>query len=182
MVEKASEALDLSSAEIRGTVNALTASLETYRTSRLEAIRPKAPEVKELTVAERAAATEYLSAPGLLERTSASLATSDIIGEETNSLVAYLVYTSRKRETPLQLMYLGASGSGKTWLQEKVSALIPIEDRLEITTLSQNAFYYFGREELKYRLLLIEDLDGAETLLYPLRELQSKKRISKRSP
>ncbi|MES1249969.1 MAG: hypothetical protein ABUL46_04750, partial [Chitinophaga rupis] len=39
--------------------------------------------------------------------------------------------------------------------------------------------YYFRQDELRHRLLLIEDLDGAESSLYPLRELQSKRRISK---
>lgn len=102
-----------------------------------------------------------------------------MIGEETNALIAYLTYTSRKRHVPLHLMCLGASGTGKTWLQEKVSELMPEEDKLEITTLSSNAFYYFGREEHKHKLLLIEDLDGAESVLYPLREQQSKLRISK---
>jgi Txe/YoeB family toxin of Txe-Axe toxin-antitoxin module len=76
-------------------------------------------------------------------------------------------------------MCLGASGTGKTWLQENVGSLIPDEDKLEITSLTANAFYYFGKDELKHRLLLIEDLDGAESVLYPLRELQSKRRISK---
>lgn len=104
---------------------------------------------------------------------------SGIVGEELNSLIAYLIFTSRKRATPLHLMCLGASGSGKTWLQEKVGELIPEEDKLEITTLSNNAFYYFGKDELKHKLLLIEDLDGADNVLYPLRELQSKRRISK---
>jgi len=74
---------------------------------------------------------------------------------------------------------MGASGTGKTYLQEKVSELIPEEEKIEITSLSDNAFYYFGREELKHKLILIEDLDGAENVLYPLRELQSKRRISK---
>ena len=107
----------------------------------------------------------------LLQRTAEAIAASGIVGEETNAMVAYLVYTSRKRQVPLHLMCLGASGTGKTWLQEKVSELVPEEDKLEITTLSSNAFYYFGREELRHRLLLIEDLDGAESVLYPLREL-----------
>lgn len=56
---------------------------------------------------------------------------------------------------------------------------MPEEDKLEITSLFSNVFYYFGREELKHKLLLIEDLDGAESVLYPLRELQSKRKISK---
>ena len=67
----------------------------------------------------------------------------------------------------------------RTHLQSKVSELIPEEDRVEITVLSANAFYYFDRTELRHRLILIEDLDGAESVLYPLRELQSKKRITK---
>ena len=50
---------------------------------------------------------------------------------------------------------------------------------MSITTLSENAFYYFGKQELKNKVILIEDLDGAENALYPLRELQTKKRIVK---
>lgn len=56
---------------------------------------------------------------------------------------------------------------GKTHLQEKVSALIPEEDKLEITSLSGNAFYYFGQQELRHKLILIEDLDGAATFIDP---------------
>jgi DNA primase len=94
----------------------------------------------------------------------------------------YLVFTSRLREQPLHIISLGASGTGKTYLQEKVSELIPEQDKLEITILSENAFYYFDRKELKNKLVLIEDMDGAENVLYPLRELQSKKKISKTIP
>ncbi len=56
---------------------------------------------------------------------------------------------------------------------------MPEEDKVEITTLSENALYYFGQRELQDRLVLIEDLDGAENVLYPLIELQSKKFITK---
>jgi predicted transcriptional regulator len=79
----------------------------------------------------------------------------------------------------LHCISLGSSGTGKTHLQTKVSELIPEEDKIEITVLSANAFYYFNRTELQHKLILIEDLDGAESVLYPLRELQSKKRITK---
>ena len=60
-----------------------------------------------------------------------------------------------------------------------MAELIPQEDKIEITVLSANAFYYFNRTELQHKLILIEDLDGAESVLYPLRELQSKKKITK---
>ena len=179
LIEKSAEALDVSTNEISTAISQLTTALENHRAERLEAMKPKQQEKKQLSEAERKAAITYLKSPDLLQRTKQHIAASGIIGEETNALIAYLTYTSRKRHTPLHLMCLGASGTGKTWLQEKVSELMPEEDKLEITTLSMNAFYYFGKEELKHKLLLIEDLDGAEAVLYPLRELQSKRKISK---
>ena len=179
LIEKASETLDISSSELSQVINGLVTALEHYRGERLESMKPKQPEKRTLSESERKAAITFLKSPNLLGRTKQVIADSGLIGEEDNSLIAYLTYTSRKRHTPLHLMCLGASGTGKTWLQEKVSELMPEEDKLEITSLSSNAFYYFGREELKHKLLLIEDLDGAESVLYPLRELQSKRKISK---
>jgi len=79
----------------------------------------------------------------------------------------------------LHCISLGSSGAGKTHLQSKVAELIPDHEKVEITVLSENAFYYFNRTELRNKLILIEDLDGAESVLYPLRELQSKRRITK---
>lgn len=179
LIEKASETLDISSSELSQVINGLVTALEHYRGERLESMKPKQPEKRTLSEPERKAAITFLKSSNLLGRTKQVIADSGLIGEENNSLIAYLTYTSRKRHTPLHLMCLGASGTGKTWLQEKVSELMPEEDKLEITSLSSNAFYYFGREELKHKLLLIEDLDGAESVLYPLRELQSKRKISK---
>ncbi|WP_354432108.1 MULTISPECIES: hypothetical protein [unclassified Mucilaginibacter] len=179
LIEKSAETLDVSTAEISTAISQLTTALENYRAERLEATKPKQVEKKQLTEPERKAAIQYLKSEDLLERTKPAIAQSGLVGEETNSLIAYLTYTSRKRHTPLHLMCLGASGTGKTWLQEKVSELMPEEDKIEISTLSMNAFNYLGKEDLKHKLLLIEDMDGAEAVQYPLRGLQSKRKISK---
>ncbi|MBX6361825.1 MAG: site-specific integrase [Acidobacterium ailaaui] len=40
--------------------------------------------------------------------------------------------------------------------------------------MTSNALYYFGEYDLQHKLILIEDMDGAEALLYALRELISK--------
>ncbi|MCZ8286050.1 MAG: DNA primase, partial [Bacteroidia bacterium] len=74
---------------------------------------------------------------------------------------------------------LASSGTGKSYLQEKVSQCIPEEDKKEITALSPNSFYYQGQLDLKHKLILLEDLTGAESSMYPIRELQSKKYIIK---
>ena len=179
LVSKIAESFDLPTQVATHTVATLTSELEGYRARRMESLQPRAEERIELSPAERQTAIQYLKQANLLERTGEDIGRSGIVGEETNRLIAWLVYSSRKLSVPLHLLFLGASGSGKTWLQERVSELIPPEDKIEITQITENAFYYFRQDELRHRLLLIEDLDGAQASLYPLRELQSKRRISK---
>ena len=94
----------------------------------------------------------------------------------------YLIFTSRKLRHPLHVISFGSSGTGKTHLQEKVSQLIPEEDKENLTGLSENALYYVGKQHYKNKLILLEDLDGALNALYPLRELMSKEWISKTIP
>lgn len=157
-------------------------AIEKYRMSKIESRKEKRPQERKLTESRTKRAIQYLSSQNLMQRTGEDIGKTGMIGEENNRLLMYLVFTSRLREQPLHIISLGASGTGKTYLQERVSELIPEQDKLEITMLSENAFYYFGQQELKNKLVLIEDMDGAEHVLYPLRELQSKKRISKTIP
>ena len=46
-------------------------------------------------------------------------------------------------------MCLGASGTGKTYLQEKVSELIPEEDKIEITSLIRQCFLLLRQRRTK---------------------------------
>ena len=180
LTRKVAEKLEIGTSVIAAALMELTDLLEQYRLEQIEQQTKEEDKRKVLTVAEIKQAEQYLKAPNLVQRTKEDIGKAGVIGEETNRLLMYLIFTSRKRETPLHIISLGSSGIGKTHLQEKVSALIPEEDKLEITTLSGNAFYYFGQQELRNKLILIEDLDGADEVLYPLRELQSKKSINKR--
>jgi hypothetical protein len=179
LIRKAAERLEVGSTSLAQSIADITNQLEIYRLEKIKEQEIK-PEInKPLTEAEHQAARAFLTAPDLLSRTNAAIGQSGVIGEESNRLLMYLIFTSRKLSHPLHVISLGSSGTGKTHLQEKVAELIPEEDKLEITTLSENAFYYFGKTELSHKLILIEDLDGALNVLFPLRELQSKKRISK---
>lgn len=179
LIRRTAEKLEIGTSIIAASLAELTAQLEEYRMHQIKETQLKPYESPKLTTEERKAAETFLKSPNLLERTNEMIGKSGMIGEENNRLLMYLIFTSRKQSQPLHIVSLGASGTGKTHLQEKVSELIPEEDKIEITTLSENAFYYFGQRELKNKLILIEDLDGAENSFYPLRELQSKKRISK---
>ncbi len=179
---KASEQLETGTTVLRTAIAGLTDQIEQYRLTKIENHKTRKPQQRQLTDRQYRKAVNYLKSSKLMERTNQDIGKTGMIGEENNRLLMYLIFTSRLREQPLHIISLGASGTGKTYLQEKVSELIPQHHKLEITILSENAFYYFDRKELKHKLILIEDMDGAENVLYPLRELQSKKRISKTIP
>jgi len=179
LIRKVAERLEIGTSVAASALQDLTDQLENYRLEEIESQNQVEDKRKLLSPQEIKAAKEYLSAPNLMERTREDIGKAGVIGEETNRLLMYLIFTSRKRDSPLHVISLGASGIGKTHLQERVSALIPDEDKLEITSLSGNAFYYFGQQELRNKLILIEDLDGAEDVLYPLREIKSKKQVTK---
>ncbi|MDE1191196.1 MAG: hypothetical protein PW786_03530 [Arachidicoccus sp.] len=158
----------------------ITNELEKYRLQQIEQQQQEQSKtIKPLTEQERNAATAFLQSKNLLQATNELIGKSGIVGEELNRLIAWLIFTSRKTNKPLHIISMGSSGTGKSHLQEKVSELIPDEDKIEITALTENAFYYFDKAELGHKLILIEDLDGIWSALYPLRELQSKQRISK---
>jgi hypothetical protein len=178
LIRKCSERFELGTVYLNKVVGDLINQLEHYRMEELK--KQAAPTKKRtLTTEEQEAAIAFLQQENLLERTNEMIGNSGMIGEEQNRLLMYIIFTSRKREHPLHIISLASSGAGKSYLQEKVSELIPEEDKIEMTVLSESALYYFGQEELKHKLILIEDLDGAENALYPLRELQSKRKITK---
>jgi predicted transcriptional regulator len=179
-VRKVAERLEIGTSIVRRTLQEATKELENYRFLLIQEYEEAhKPFYKELSATEEKEAIKFLKRKDLLTKTNELIGKAGVIGEQVNRLLMYLIFTSRKTNNPLHCISLGSSGVGKTHLQSKVAELIPEEDKIEITVLSANAFYYFNRTELQHKLILIEDLDGAESVLYPLRELQSKKRITK---
>ena len=173
------EKFEVGTSESKKILAALTDKLEAYRIELLKDKKVETPKVRELTEKEKNAALSFLKGKNLLENTNELLAKTGIIGEELNRLLMYIVMSSRKMDKPLHVISLGSSGIGKTYLQEKISDCMPDEDKLVVTIFSENAFYYFEKDALKNKVLIIEDLDGAQTVLYPLRELQTKGFLSK---
>ncbi len=179
LVRRTAERMELGTSIISASLAELTTELELYRLEQIKAQQLTTPQTKPLTESEQQAAKEHLSAPDLMEQTITDLQTTGIQGEQTNSLVLYLAMTSRKCPDPISVICLAKSGMGKSYLMEKVAACLPEEDRREHTQFTGNSFYYYRREEIRGKVFLIEDLDGAQEVLFPIRELQTKKRISK---
>jgi len=179
LVRKAAEKLEVGSSVTASALMDLTDSLEQYRLEEIEKQEAVEDKRKMLTPEEIKKAKLYLSSPNLMSRTKEDIGKAGVIGEDDNRLLMYLIFTSRKREHPLHIISLGSSGIGKTHLQEKVAQLIPTEDKIEATGLSDMALYYYGQTELRHKLLLFEDLDGALNAFFPIRELQTKTKITR---
>ena len=178
-IRKTAERLEIGTSVIAASLSELTAQLESYRLQQIQEQEPEEEAIKVLSAQEKKTALEYLKESNLIERTKEDLAKSGIIGEEINALILLLAMSSRKCADPLSVVCLAKSGIGKSYLMERVAACFPTEDLLENTQMTENSFYYYKREEIRGKVFLIEDLDGAAAVLYPIRELQTKKRISK---
>lgn len=178
-INNVAETLELSTQQTTQTFIHLITELEQHRIKKIEALQPKEKAPHEMTAAQRTTAINELKKENLIERHNKMIGLTGIVGEEKNRMIAYLIYTMRKQQNPLHVMFLGVSGSGKTYLQEKISELIPDDEKIEITQITENALYYFKQNELQHKVIIFEDLDGALQVFYPLRELQTKRKISK---
>lgn len=178
LIARISEHLEISGITLRRAFIELTELLEQYRFDNQQH-DDETDSSYVLTTEDLNEAQEFLKSSDLLDKTNNLIGCSGIVGEDINRLLMYLIFTSRKTTDPLHCISFGSSAAGKTFLQSKIGNLIPNEDKVEITQLSANAFYYFKQYELKNKLVLIEDMDGVDEGLLPLRELQTKKRISK---
>lgn len=178
-IRKIAEKLEIGTAVIAASLSELTNELEKYRLIKIKEQQSNVPQNKPLTEKEKENAKENLQAENLMQQTREDLQQTGIQGEENNALILLMAMASRKLHDPLSVICLAKSGLGKSYLMEKVAYCIPEADKKEHTQFSGNSFYYFKREEIRGKLFLIEDLDGAQAVMFPIRELQTKKRISK---
>lgn len=179
LIRKTAERLEVGTSVVTASLAELTEALETYRLTKLKDQASDSPQPYALNETERETAIAQLQATDLMQQTLEDLQATGIQGERENSLILKLAMTSRKMHDPLSVVCLAKSGTGKSYLMERVALCIPEDDKREQTQFSGNSFYYFKREEIRGKVFLIEDLDGAQEVMFPIRELQTKKRISK---
>jgi len=133
---------------------------------------------KEMTAPERSLALKFLKNPNLFEEILADFETLGYTGEKMNKLLCYVAAVSRKMESPLSVMIQSRSAAGKSYLQDTVLSLIPDEDFVKYTRLTDQALFYTEKDSLKHKILAIEELDGMNGAIYSIRSIQSSKEIT----
>lgn len=131
-----------------------------------------------MTDEEAAGATAALKRPSLLADILADMDTLGYVGEDHNKTIGYLVGVSRKLESPLACVIISQSSAGKSVLSDTVERMTPPEDVVMYSRVTQYAIYYATKDGLKHKLLILEERAGSEEADYPIRSLQSKKRLT----
>lgn len=131
-----------------------------------------------LTERERQAGLELLRDSKLLERIEHDLSTLGITGESLNKRLCYLAAVSRKLDDPLSLLIQSRSAAGKSTLQNAVLSLVPDEDKVVYTRMTDQALFYQDPLALAHKLLALEEAEGLGGAAYSLRALQSAKQLA----
>jgi len=139
--------------------------------------KPESEPAKEITAKDREEALRFLKSPDLLTEIIADLETVGYTGEEMNKLLCYIAAVSRKMDDPLSVMIQSRSAAGKSCLQDAILSLIPEEDYIKYTRLTDQALFYKDGS-LAHKILAIEELNGMNGAMYSIRTMQSSKKIT----
>jgi DNA primase catalytic core len=152
--------------------------LEAERDRYLAGLEPAAVP-HELTEAERRLGLEFLQSPDLFQQIVRDMDVLGYVGEELNKQLLYIAASSRKLEDPISILILSQSAAGKSFLVDTVRKLIPEEDVISVTSLSDQALNYLPEGELLHKFLILGEAVHSETIEHQIREMLSGHRLSR---
>jgi DNA primase len=137
------------------------------------------PARHELTDEERKLGMELLTSPTLFDQIVSDMDALGYVGEELNKQLVYIAASSRKLEDPISILILSASAAGKSYLVDTVRKLIPPEDVIAVTSLSDQALNYIPDGELMHKFLILGEAVHSETIEHQIREMLSGHQLSR---
>ena len=92
------------------------------------------------------------------------LKTLGIAGETQLATTEYVICTSRMLDKPLGGSVKSSSSSGKSYVLEIVTSLMPEEDVLAATDITANALYYLPPDSLRHKAVVVSERKHHEHL------------------
>jgi DNA primase catalytic core len=173
----AAEKLGIRADLVEKDLSRLTTLLEEYRDNHQNTGTDGSEQKRIIKVPDATASRciAFLQKPGLIASINALIEKAGVTGEETNRILLFVVASSYKMPDTLHALVQGSSGSGKTHLILKVAQLMPPEDTITLTRVTDSSFYNYAENDLVHKLICMEDLDGMkEDAFLAFRELQSR--------
>jgi DNA primase len=88
------------------------------------------------------------------------------------------VAVSRKLADPLSLLIQSRSAAGKSTLQDAVLSLVPDENYVQYTRITDQALFYKEKDALVHKIIAVEEEVGMGGAAYSIRNMQSAKKIT----
>jgi DNA primase len=131
----------------------------------------------ELSEADRRVGLEFLKAPDLFNQIVKDMEILGYVGEDLNKQLLYLCASSRILDDPISILILSESASGKSMLVETIRKLMPPEDVIAVTSLSDQALNYI--KDLLHKFLILGEAVHSDVIEHQIREMLSGKELSR---
>lgn len=93
----------------------------------------------------------------ILKLVVADLHRTGLVGEDRLVKLLYLAATSRLTNTPAGLIVKGQSSTGKSYVTDRVTELMPPEDVVRIDSMSSKALLYSEDADVRHRLVYVSE-------------------------
>lgn len=174
-INKAADKTQIHREKIRTAIDALIDELEEYKLELRNNNGKPVVKSYQLSDEERKQAIETLKQPKLLSAINNMISETGIIGNDTNRMILFLTYLTRKTNTSLHVVIQ----SQYNYLQNKLAELIPDEEKEVISYISDSAVFYYTENQLQNKVLLVEDTVSNRKKILPLISFQTNNQLTK---
>jgi DNA primase len=136
-------------------------------------------EIPELTEEEKKLGMDFLTDPELFNRIVSDTEVLGYVGEVINKQLIYLAASSRKLPDPISVIVVSQSAAGKSYLIDTVKKLIPPEEVVSMTSLSDQALNYLDKDALLHKFLVMGEAVHSEAVEHQIREMLSAHELSR---
>jgi len=140
-----------------------------------------ATKKKQMPEDEYKEAMTFLKSDRMLQEVRKDIETLGYVGEQYNTVLQYLIATSRKLDSPMSNVIKGPSAAGKSELVKTVMGMMPKDDVLFLSRISETALANMAKISLEHRWIILAELaatEGQEQARYLLRTFISEKEIT----
>ncbi len=151
--------------------------LEYLEKEREKNLSPEKEKERELTESEIDLGMKLLKSSNLFKQIVEDMNLLGYVGEDLNKQLMYLCASSRKMDDPISVLLTAQSASGKSYLVDIVKKLIPYDEVISATSLSDQALNYI--EDLVHKFLVFGESMHNDTVDHQIREMLSDKELSR---
>ena len=175
-IERLATTLDVPSIQIEKEIVQIIEYLESVRDKALE----EEVETKViLSSADKELGMSFLTNPNMFQEIVDDTEELGYVGEALNKQLIYLAASSRLLDDPISVTVISESASGKSYLIDTIKKLIPEEDVISMTTLSEQALNYLPENALIHKFMVMGEAVHSDVIDHQIREMLSSKELSR---